>query len=205
MKVFVYDANAVARIYFPDIGTYNLKQIVSLPDKAILIPRLAQIESCSAFLEAVDQGHITQREYNFVKQRLNSDIARNILQVVELDDKQALKAQELLERHRPIPGVRRKLKGADSVYLATAVLLADSMKPAGVRVILVTSDIALYQSALSEPNLEAFHFWTCQCPKCGRIDIPAKMKEHQCPNPKCAFACIPCCLANCKSEYVVRF
>lgn len=85
MKIFVYDANAVARIYFPDIGTYNLKQIAGLPDKAILIPRLAQIESCSAFLEAVDQKHITQREYDFVKKRLNSDIARNILQVVELE------------------------------------------------------------------------------------------------------------------------
>ncbi|MFQ6044040.1 MAG: type II toxin-antitoxin system VapC family toxin [Candidatus Poribacteria bacterium] len=205
MKLFVYDANAVARIYFPDIGTDNLKQIASLPDKAILIPRLAQIESCSAFLEAVDQGHITQREYNFVKRRLNSDIARDVLQVVELDNKQALKAQELLERHRPIPGVRRKLKGADSVYLATAVLLADSMKPVDVRVILVTSDMALYQSALSEPNVEAFHFWTCQCPKCGQIDIPTKMKEHQCPNPKCTFACISCCLANCKSAYVVGF
>jgi len=114
-------------------------------------------------------------------------------------------ARRLLERHRPIPGVRRKLKGADSVYLATAVLLAESLKPSGVRVILVTSDMALYQSALPEPNVEAFHFWTCQCPKCGRIDIPTKMKEHQCPNPKCTFACIPCCLANCKSAYVVGF
>jgi hypothetical protein len=205
MICFVYDANSVARTYIDDIGTANLTQLYNYPDSLIMMPEIAPIETTSAWLSLCDEGFISNDQYQVVQTLLKDDINRGKFKLVDFELRHISVARQLLERYRPIPGVRRKLKGADSVYLATAVLLADSMKPAGARVILVSSDIALYQSALSEPNLEAFHFWTCQCPKCGQIDIPTKMKEHQCPNPTCAFACFPCCLANCESVYVVRF
>lgn len=205
MICFVYDANSVARTYIDDIGTITLTQLYNYPDSLIMIPEIAPIETTSAWLSLCDEGLIGNDQYQLAQTLLEDDINSGKFKLVDFELQHISVARRLLERHRPIPGVRRKLKGADSVYLATAVLLADSMRPGGVRVILVTSDMALYQSALSEPNLEAFHFWTCQCSKCGRIDIPTKMKEHQCPDPTCDFVCFPCCLANCKSVYVVGF
>ena len=205
MICFVYDANSVARTYIDDMGTANLTQLYNYPDSLIMMPEIAPIETTSAWLSLCDEGLISNDQYQVAQTLLEDDINSGKFKLVDFELHHISVARQLLERHRPIPGVRRKLKGADSVYLATAVLLADSMKPAGVRVILITSDMALYQSALSEPNLEAFHFWTCQCPKCGQIDIPTKMKKHQCSNPRCTFACFPCCLTNCKSVYVVKF
>ena len=115
-----------------------------------------------------------------------------------------LTAQRLLGRYCPMPGVRRKLKGADSIYLATAVHLARLLKPLNGRIILVTSDQALYQAAQAEPEVEAFHFWTCDlgC-ACGVAIIPVKGQRNTCPH--CGQACALCQYEGCPSRYTVAF
>jgi len=204
---FVYDANAVARTYIDDIGSRNLKQIYGYPDSRIIIPEIAPIEATSALLQTVDMNLITMAQYQLARELLNHDIGDRKFDTIDFDDNQSNIARSLLERYRSISGVRRALKGADSIYLATAVHIALTTKSTDMRVMLVTSDTALYQAASSESNIEAFHFWTCDmgC-DCGVSVIPRKGKPTQ-PNacPSCGKICPECRFDLCPSKYVASF
>jgi len=204
---FVYDANAVARTYINDIGSRNLKQIYGYPDSKIIIPEIASVEATSALLQTVDMNLITMIQYQLARMLLNHDIGIRKFDTIDFDANQSNIARLLLERYRPVPGVRRALKGVDSIYLATAVYTALTTKPASIRVILITSDMALYQAASAEPDIEAFHFWTCDmgC-DCGVSVIPRKGKPRR-PNtcPSCGKVCPECKFDLCTSKYVVSF
>ena len=77
------------------------------------------------------------------------------------------------------------------------------MKPFGIRTILVTSDGALYHSAVDETGLEAFHFRTCDL-GCGCTSIiPVKGKANSCPHCGRTFAL--CQVDSCVSTYQVVF
>jgi len=204
---FVYDANAIARTYINDIGSRNLKQIYGYPDSEIIILEIAPVEATSALLQTVDMNLITMIQYQLARMLLNHDIGIRKFDTIDFDANQSNIARLLLERYRPIPGVRRALRGVDSIYLATAVHIALTTKPTGVRVILITSYMALYQAASAEPDIEAFHFWTCDmgC-DCGVSVIPRKGKPtllNTCPS--CEKVCHECRFDLCPSKHIVNF
>lgn len=204
MLYFCLDASAAARLYFRDVGSQNLTQITDYPDSHFIAPSLVKVETVSAWLQAVDEGVITEEDYHALRRAFEDDEQNSRVAIVELDEAVILTAQQLLERYRPMPGGRRKLKGADSIYLATAVHLAHLLKPLNGRIILVTSDQALYQAAQAEPDVEAFHFRTCDlgC-TCGVAIIPVKGQRNTCP--RCGQTCAPCQYEGCPSCYRVAF
>jgi predicted nucleic acid-binding protein len=209
MIYFVLDACALARIYFPDIGTRNLLQIYDYPDSKILIPHLAYSETISVLISALNQHFIDDDQYRLAKARLSSDLLSRKILSVEVTDVHISASGRLLEKHKRQPG-RMKLGGADALYLALALQLASSLQHFGGRVILVTSDGALYSAALDEPDIEAFHFWTCDlgC-QCGTVWTPIK-GAPQPPKPSntcstCGATCDICCEERCPSKYRVSF
>jgi hypothetical protein len=139
---------------------------------------------------------------------LDSEILASRFTKVKVNDKHVFDAVVLLKQHKIIPtgqtGTGKAgIGGADAVYLAVALALTQEARRVGDRLILVTSDGALYQSALDEPELEAFHFWTCQCSSCGHIHIPVKARDNACP--ACGKLCQPCKFENCDSAFKVNF
>ena len=56
MITFLFDACALARRYFEDIGTANIDQICRYPDSAIAIPNLAYAETTSAIIASYNAG-----------------------------------------------------------------------------------------------------------------------------------------------------
>ncbi|MBC8448952.1 MAG: type II toxin-antitoxin system VapC family toxin [Chloroflexi bacterium] len=200
---FVLDANAIARCYFQDIGTQNLLQILRYPDSEFIVPDLAQVEAVSATLSCGNAGLLSDDEADAVIGRIAMDFLSGKLVKVDVEEICIQESIRLLKTHKGAPG--RNLGAMDALYLAVACRLSQIVSPAEAKVTLVTSDMALYNCALAEPAVEAFHFWTCQCPQCGIVLIPSKAKAHHCPGPDCDFECLPCSLANCRSAYTVSF
>jgi len=209
MIYFVLDACALARIYFPDIGTRNLLQIYDYPDSKILVPHIAYSETISVLISTLNQRLIDDSQYRLAKARLSSDLLSRKILSVTITDVHVSASEQLLEKHKRQPG-RMKLGGADALYLALALQLATSLQRFGGRVVLVTSDGALYNSALDEPDIEVFHFWTCDlgC-RCGTVWIPIKgsprppRPSNTCPT--CGATCDPCSVERCPSRYQVSF
>lgn len=204
MLYFCLDASAAARLYLQDVGSHNLTQIAEYPDSHLVAPSLVKVETVSAWLQAVDEEVISEGDYHVLREAFEDDEQNGRVAIVELGEAVILIAQQLLERYRPIPGVRRKLKRADSIYLATAVHLARLLKPLNGHIILVTSDHALYQAAQAEPEVGAFHFWTCDlgC-ACGVAIIPVKGQRNTCPH--CGQTCALCQYEGCPSRHRVAF
>ncbi len=204
MLYFCLDASAAARLYLQDVGSQNLTQIADYPDSHLIAPSLVKVETVAAWLQTVDEGVTAEEDYHALRRAFEDDEQNGRVAIVELEEAVVLTAQRLLERYRPTPGRRRKLKGADSIYLATAVHLARLLKPLNGRIILVTSDQALYQAARAEPEVEAFHFWTCDlgC-ACGMAIIPVKGQRNICP--RCGQTCAICQYTGCPSCYRVVF
>jgi hypothetical protein len=127
---------------------------------------------------------------------------------VKVNDMHISESIRLLEKHKIVPhgthGTgKADIGGADSIILSIAIELAQSARQSSDRTILVTSDWALYSAANDEPDLEVFHFWTCECPNCGHIRIPQKGRREICPD--CGNECLICQLNVCDSRYIVRF
>lgn len=209
MIYFVLDACTLARIYFPDIGTRNLLQIYDYPDSRILIPHIAYTETISVLISALNQRLINDNQYRLTRAALSSDLLSRKIVSIEVTDAHISTSGRLLERHKRQPG-KMKLSGADALYLALALQLASSIQRFDGRVILVTSDGALYKSALDEPDIEVFHFWTCDlgC-QCGTILIPVKGSPRP-PKPAntcstCGATCDICSVERCPSNYQVSF
>jgi len=202
MIYFVLDANAAARCYFDDIGTGNMMQILAYSDSLFVVPNIIRVEVTSALLASMNEGLLSRDEVDSAIANMGRDFSRPSFVPIRVSDWHLDAAVELLRTHKGLPG--RNIGGVDAIYLAIACHFG-RMAPPEDKVILVTSDMALYNCALAEPGIEAFHFWTCQCPKCGTVLIPAKGRDHHCPGPDCDFECLPCSLANCRSVYTVSF
>ncbi|MCK4314910.1 MAG: type II toxin-antitoxin system VapC family toxin [Anaerolineae bacterium] len=209
MLVFVLDACALARVYFKDIGISNMLYIYNYPDSRLVIPSIAYPEVVSTLVSTLKGHSITAAHFHEARKLLSRDLSARKALSIEVTAELAATAAGLLEKHKTQPG-RGKLSGADAVYLALAVDLAKNLAGSDDRVILVTSDGPLYQAALDEPNVEAFHFWTCDlgC-KCGIVWIPIK-GSPQPPKPSnicptCGRTCDPCSVSTCPSMFKVSF
>ena len=208
MFIFVTDACAIARIYANDIGTSNMRQIYRYLNSRIMVPNIAYAEAISALLSLWNGGTIDETEYRTAKMALDADIANNIIRTFRVSSFQLQLGISFLEKYKHLPG-HGGLGGADSLYFAFAKHLSERLSPHGNRVILVTSDGPLYNATLAEPDVEVFHFWTCDL-GCGHTTfIPTKgapqppKPPNQCP--VCLKTCPICRVDVCPSSYIVRF
>ncbi len=209
MIVFLFDASAMARHYFADIGTSNIDQIMAYPESIVAFPSIIRVEVVSATISAHNERLIDGEQLDFAINSFIRDIQLSEgLVEIELAPKHFSEGIEMLKRHKLVPrGMvgtgKAGLGGADALYLAVGLDVSRELKQDGDRLILVTSDWALYSAALDEPDLEAFHFWTCQCSTCGNVRIPQKAQRNVCP--RCGKACETCRRDICDSRDVVSF
>lgn len=208
MISFLLDACAVARRYFPDIGTANIDQIFAYPNSIRVIPNLARVEAVSAMIAAFNSGVIDREVLDLALTTFLDDVREHAVVEVEVSDQHVSGGIHLLQKHKYVPRGQKgtgkaSIGGVDAVYLDIALMLTREAKRLGDKLILVTSDWALYQSALDEPELETFHFWTCQCSACGNARVPTKERDNVCP--ACGKSCRPCRFESCDSTFAVNF
>jgi len=206
MILFVLDACAAARIYFKDIGTRNMRQICAYPQSQMLVPGIALCEVLSTFISAYNNRVIDATQYKAARAVFENDLQVGRIRAVNTSPSTISLAASLLCKHKIQPG-KMGLGGADSLYLATASHLAAAVGEYGWRVVLVTSDKALYNAAQDVLDVEAFHFWTCDmgC-NCSVEVIPVKGQPatpNACPN--CGKVCSECRYDLCPSTYQVTF
>ncbi len=208
MITFLFDACALARRYFSDIGTANIDQICRYPGSRVVFPNLAYAETVSTIVSAYNAGLLDDFSLSESLHLLDSDVVSPSFTKIAVSDMHIYEAGRLLKKHKLVPRGRlgsgkTGMGGADAIYLAVALSLSREARYSGDRVILVTSDRALYQAAQDEPGLETFHFWTCQCSHCGHVRVPVKGRKNTCP--VCGKVCDPCSRGLCDSTYRVQF
>jgi len=208
MILFVMDACAAARRYFSDIGTANIDQIFAYPDSVLVIPNIARSEAVSAMIAAYNAMLIDEEMRDSAIVQFANDVQNEMLLELKVNDAHIAESIRLLQRHKAVPrGVhgtgKASIGGADAIILAAATELSSSAKQWDDRAILVTSDRALYNATVDEPEVEVFHFWTCECADCGNVRIPMKGRKETCP--ACGKICPICELNVCDSKYTVTF
>jgi len=208
MILFVMDACAIARRYFTDIGTRNIDQLFDYPDSMLVLPNIARSEAVSAMIAAYNAMLIDETMRDSAIVQFADNVQNGVFLEVKVNDTHISESIRLLEKHKIVPhgtqgAGKAGIGGADSIILSIAVELAQSARQNSDRTIFVTSDWALYSAANDEPDLEVFHFWTCECPNCGYIRIPQKGRREVCPD--CEEVCSICQLSVCDSRYIVRF
>jgi len=111
MIFFILDACAIARIYFPDIGTRNMLKIYNYPNSRMLVPSFAYSETISALISTLNQRLIDQTQYKFAYARLTSDFSTYKIGTIRISDAHINLSARLLEKHKTQPG-RMRLSGA---------------------------------------------------------------------------------------------
>lgn len=69
MILFVLDACAAVRRYFPDIGTANIDQIFDYPDSLLVLPNIARAEVVSAIIAAYNAILIDESKLNLSQEK----------------------------------------------------------------------------------------------------------------------------------------
>lgn len=207
MRLFFLDACAVARRYFDDIGSGNIRQLFEMADSLALAPEIVKPEVVSALISSYNGRFISREEMSNALLLFEKDLRESHLLVWEMYDRHFDEAVDVLKRHKIVEegepgGGKAGIGGADALYLAMASELSERGRTQGDPLIFVTADRALYRCACDEPGLEVFHFWSCQCPQCGKVFIPRKGLENTCEG--CGWVCTRCAVENCQSELNVE-
>ena len=207
MRIFFLDACAVARRYFDDIGSGNIRQIFGMSDSLALAPEIVKPEVVSTIISSYNGRFISREEMSNALLLFEKDLRDSNLLVWEMYDRHFDGAVGVLKRHKIVgEGERGSGKagigGADALYLAMALELSERGKEQEDHLVFVTADQALYRCACDEPGLKVFHFWSCLCPQCGNVFIPQKGLENTCAS--CGWVCKGCVVENCRSELDVE-
>ena len=207
MRIFFLDACAVARRYFDDIGSGNIRQIFGMSDSLALAPQIVKPEVASALISSHNGRFISRQEMSNAFLLFEKDLRDSHLLVLEIYDRHFDGAVDVLKRHKIVGegetgSGKAGIGGADATYLAMALELSERGRAQEDQQVFVTADEALYRCACDEPGLKVFHFWSCQCSQCGAVFIPQKGVENTCAS--CGWTCERCVAENCRSEMDVE-
>ncbi len=184
-----------------------MSNTISIEEKIVsIVQRLPEMKK--AEIATYNATLIDEPKFNLAMSRFAIDHQMGKYQIIRVNDAHIGRSVRLLRKHKMVPhgthGTGKAgIGGADSIILSVGVQLAQLVHHSGDGVIFVTSDWALYIAAKEEPDLEVFHFWTCECRNCGHLRIPKKGRREICPN--CGKVCSICQLSVCDSKYAVRF
>ncbi len=103
MILFLLDACAVARHYFPDVGTANVDQIFAYPDGTPVIPNLARAETVSAMIAAFNGGVIEKDVLDLALTTFLDDVQKRKIVEIEVHDRHISDSIHLLQKHKFLP------------------------------------------------------------------------------------------------------
>ncbi len=110
------DSSALAKVYVDEEKTARVRKLIS--EAIVATSRLSFVEIASAFARRRREGDLSASQADRVLARLRQ--SEKSIYVVELLPRVAAKAQQLLLRH--------PLRAADSVQLASALVLRDELR-----------------------------------------------------------------------------
>lgn len=158
-KFFFLDANALARLYFPDIGKKNIDYIYNFPNSQEITIEFALLEVYGVLCKCFNAGILTISDIRSVLTQIMTDCVNQ--KIILLNSSPYLigrDAKRLLFLHATTPGMT--FNSADALYLAACIDFAKIVNDPK-KLIFVTSDKPLYNAAKTYNSFSTFHFWTC--------------------------------------------
>jgi predicted nucleic acid-binding protein len=140
MNYFFFDTSALAKRYVPEVGTplmNHLLNTVSRQRTFVLV--LAFGELLSLFVRKKNSGQISIMSYLQALADSRSEMTNMVIQSVS--DDLVWKSLPLIEQY--------SINATDAIILRCALNMADTIRPFGHDLVLVTSDIRLANSAQS--------------------------------------------------------
>ena len=148
---FAYlDASALAKRYFPEVGTAAMDHVFRRipPDRMILLP-VGLAEVASILVRKRNAGHLTTVQLHGVLTTMRTEVgAWSPLHIPFINDRLADRAVDLVERH--------SINSTDAILLRSALDHATRYRANGADLILITCDLRLLRAARAE-SLASFN------------------------------------------------
>lgn len=228
-NIFVFDVNAIARLYFSDIGHKNLVHIFNLPDSLFYTITISKIELRSALIKSCSErpAPLNKSDVTKIMTKFYFDLSRNKIIMLESEPLIGSSITHTLINNYASSG-QTSFNAVDALYLSCCLLLRKQFKTTP-KVVFVTSDRKLYNAAEKEKSIDAFNFWTCnlgnpyvneflpqkgkgvisekkfKCPSCKSETILRHSKPSPNSDGATGASCAICHITNCPSTFIPTF
>jgi len=116
MTHYYWDTSAIAKHYYPEIGTPKVDAILAEPDAIHFISRLGTVELRSVFAKRVRMGSLSTSDFHLVCRQVFTDVANGVYQVIPILTHSFREAERLLTTHATVSSLRT----LDAIQLAVA-------------------------------------------------------------------------------------
>ncbi len=141
MAGYFLDSSAIGKLYHVEPGTLVVQALVTQPDCALYISRLAVVEVPSAFAGKVRTGQLAATDIALLRARFRGDLRRKTLRTVAMNAGHFRDAGRLINTY----GVQARLRTLDAIQLAVAL----DLQKRGLAEIFVCADKGLCKVAES--------------------------------------------------------
>lgn len=117
MTNYFFDSSALGKHYHVELGTAEVDRLLQEPGARHFISRLTVIEIQSVFAGKVRTGAITAADFQLLRRRFLTDVARRQFQVIRMTGWHYQEAERLIRHH----ALTRSLRTLDALQLAVAL------------------------------------------------------------------------------------
>jgi predicted nucleic acid-binding protein len=111
------DTSALAKHYHPETGTAEVDRLWNDPASRLIISRLSALEIVSVFAGKVRAGTIAVSDFDVLRRRFLTDLARRRPLTVRMRGVHFQEAERLLRQHGP----QHRLRTLDALQLAVVL------------------------------------------------------------------------------------
>src|SRR5690348_4807528 len=137
-----FDTSALGKHYHQELGSARVDQLLADPGSRHFISRLTLVEIQSVFAKKVRTGFLSLADFQLLRRRFLTDVARLRLQVVRVTGAHFQSAEQLIRRLAPA----QNLRTLDALQLAVAL----DLQARGVVSQFICADQGLCAIALGE-------------------------------------------------------
>lgn len=119
MANYFFDSSALGKNYHAEVGTAEVERLLREPGARHLIARLTLVEIQSVFAGKVRTNVITGADFQLLRRRFLTDVAKRQLHVVRMTGAHYQEAERLVTKHAP----SRSLRTLDALQLSVALHL----------------------------------------------------------------------------------
>jgi predicted nucleic acid-binding protein len=119
MSIYFFDTSALVKHYHAEIGTPEVRRLLTEPGAECVISRIATVEMLYGFAGKVRTGALSAAGFTTLRGRFLADVKRRVVRPVRVINAHYQVASVLISNH----GMTRQLRTLDAIQLVVALRL----------------------------------------------------------------------------------
>ena len=117
MSAYLFDTSALAKHYYPEVGSSSVDALLATSSTARFVSRLSAVELHSVLAKKVREGALSSNDLEGLRRRFLFDVHAGTISILRMASSHYGLAQQLIIKHGPT----RKLLTLDALELAVAM------------------------------------------------------------------------------------